>query len=440
MPPPDGTPRKGRVRVVVTGVGMVTPLGGDVDSTWAAAVAGRSGVREITRFAARGLPVRVGGEVDDARLPTTREGEDDAPTDRAYRLLAAAAREAATQARLAEVPDRGRVAVSVGGPGGAPRGDDVARLARLQDAAGRVDLGTLACEDAYDLALFDRRRCDHAPGRLARALDARGAVLSIVSACAASAQAIGEGMRLLREGRADAVVAGGSEAHLEYAGFVGFVNLGALCKKYPSPERASRPFDRRRGGFVMSEGAGALVLEPLEKARARGATVLGEVLGYGDSADAWRITDVHPEGAGAVLAMTRALADAGISPDAVEYVNAHGTATAINDPVETAAIKRVLGDRARRVPVSSNKSMLGHTIGAAGAVEAILTLRGIREGVLLPTINYETPDPKCDLDYVPNEARRVAHRIAISNSFGFGGQNACLVLAAAPAALAEDAA
>jgi 3-oxoacyl-[acyl-carrier-protein] synthase II len=410
---------------------MVTPLGGDVESTWAATVAGRSGVREITRFVAKGLPVRVGGEVDDARLPPPAPGEDDSPSDRAYRLLATAAREAAAQARLVEVPDRGRVAVSVGGHGGSPRVEDVARVVGLQDAAGRLDLEALARDAGYDLSLFDRRRCDHAPGRLAKALDARGAVLSIVSACAASAQAIGEGLRLLREGRADAVVAGGSEAHLEYAGFVGFVNLGALCKKYPSPEKASRPFDRRRGGFVMSEGAGALVMEPLEKARARGAPVLGEVLGYGESADAYRITDVHPEGAGAVLAMTRALADAGVSPDAVEYVNAHGTATAINDPVETAAIKRVLGERARRVPVSSNKSMLGHTIGAAGAVEAILTLRGIREGVVLPTINYETPDPKCDLDYVPNEARRLAHRVAISNSFGFGGQNACLVLGAA---------
>jgi 3-oxoacyl-[acyl-carrier-protein] synthase II len=416
---------------VVTGVGMVTPLGGDVDSTWAAAVEGRSGVREISRFVARGRPVRVGGAVDDAWLPPPGPGEDGAVTDRAYRLLAAAAREAAAQARLSGLPDRGRVAVSVGGHGGSPRVEDVERATRLQDAEGRFDLAGLSRESAYDLTLFDRRRCDHAPGRLARALDARGAVLSIVSACAASAQAIGEGVRLLREGRADAVVAGGSEAHLEYAGFVGFVNLGALCKKYPSPEKASRPFDRRRGGFVMSEGAGALVLETLAHARARGAVVLGEVLGYGESADAYRITDVHPEGAGAVLAMVRAIADARLSPDAVEYVNAHGTATAINDPVETAAIKRVLGDRARNVPVSSNKSMLGHTIGAAGAVEAILTLRGIREGVLLPTINYETPDPKCDLDYVPNEARRVAHRVAISNSFGFGGQNACLVLGAA---------
>ena len=415
---------------MVTGVGMVTPLGRDVAATWEAAVAGRSGVREISRFTATGLPVRIGGAVDDAGLPPAGPGED-APTDRAYRLLAAAAREATSQARLAEVLDRDRIAVSVGGHGGSPRVEDVARMARLQDAEGSLDLGALLKETGYDLTLFDRRRCDHAPGRLAQALDARGAVLSIVSACAASAQAIGAGLRLLREGRADVVVAGGSEAHLEYAGFVGFVNLGALCKKYPSPEKASRPFDRRRGGFVMSEGAGALVLETLTHARARGVPVLGEVMGYGDSADAFRITDVHPEGAGAILAMTRALADAGVSPDAVEYVNAHGTATAINDPVETAALKRVLGDRARKVPVSSNKSMLGHTIGAAGAVEAILTLRGIREGVMLPTINYETPDPKCDLDYVPNQARRVAHRVALSNSFGFGGQNACLVLGAA---------
>jgi 3-oxoacyl-[acyl-carrier-protein] synthase II len=278
------------------------------------------------------------------------------------------------------------------------------------------------------------RRCDHAPAVVARDLDARGLVMPVVSACAASAQAIGEAVRWLREGRADAMVAGGVEAHLTYAGFVGFVLLGALAKKVPAPEKASRPFDRRRSGFVMAEGAGAVVLETLASARARGRRVLGEVLGYGDSADGYRITDVHPEGEGARLAMARAMADAGVSPDEVEYVNAHGTSTPTNDPSETLAIKRALGEaRARRVPVSSNKSMLGHTIGAAGAIEAILTWKGMEEGVLLPTINYETPDPKCDLDYVPNQARRVPHRVALSNSFGFGGQNACLCLGAGDA-------
>ena len=212
---------------------------------------------------------------------------------------------------------------------------------------------------------------------------------------------------------------------------MGFALLGALVRRYPSPEAASRPFDRRRNGFVIAEGAGALILETLEGARARGRPVLGEILGYGDSSDAYRITDVHPEGDGALRAMQGALADAGLEPDAVEYVNAHGTSTPTNDPVETLAIKRLLGERAHGVPVSSNKSMIGHTIGAAGAVEAILTLEGMRRGVLLPTINQEAPDRKCDLDYVPNEARAMAHRTALSNSFGFGGQNGCLCLGAA---------
>lgn len=233
---------------------------------------------------------------------------------------------------------------------------------------------------------------------------------------------------MIREGRVDAALVGGCESTLNFIGFVGFQLLKAIAEKYKTPESASRPFDRRRSGFVMSEGAGALVLESMEGAQARGAVILGEVLGYGDSADAYRITDPHPEAAGAILAIRSALQDAGLPPEAVEYVNAHGTSTTLNDIVETKAIRAVLGEHAGSVPVSSNKSMLGHTIGAAGAIEAILTLMGMRKGLILPTINYEYPDPKCDLDYVPNEARRIQHRVALSNSFGFGGQNACLCL------------
>ena len=416
-------------RIVVTGWGMVSPLGPTVDATWDACVAGRSGVRELTRWDARGLPCRIGGEVDDAWITTPAEPGGNVPATRPHRILLTAARQAAEMAGLASIRDRGRVSVVMGGHAGSPGIPDIERVTRTDaDGTGRIDLGRLARDPTYDLRMFDLRRCDHAPARVARELDAQGAVIPIVSACAASAQALGEATWLLREGRADAVVAGGVEAHLSYSGFVGFVMLGALVKRYASPEKASRPFDRRRSGFVMSEGGAAVVLETLASARARGRTVLGEVLGYGASADGYRITDVHPEGEGAILAMRKAIADAGLTPDDVEYVNAHGTSTPTNDPAETQAIKRVLGDRARSVPVSSNKSMLGHTIGAAGAVEAILTWKGMREGIVLPTINYETPDPKCDLDYVPNEARRLAHRVAISNSFGFGGQNACLCL------------
>lgn len=421
-------------RVVVTGWGMVTPMGGSVEATFSGCVEGRSAIREFRAFVAAGLPCRVGGEVDDAALPADPGGLV-APATRPHRLLLAAGRQAASSARLHEVRRRERIAVLVGGHGGCPTPADIARTVRHVDDRGAVDEAGLRAEARYGLRQFDLRRCDHAPSVLADDLDARGGAVGIVSACAASAQAIGEATRRLREGRADAVVAGGVDSHVNFAGFVGFVLLGALVKRYASPEKASRPFDRRRSGFVMSEGAGVVVLETLASARARGAVPLGEVLGYGDSADGFRITDVHPEGEGARLAMVRAMADADVTPDDVEYVNAHGTSTPTNDPGETLAIKRALGEaRARAVPVSSNKSMIGHTIGAAGAIEAILTWKGLAEGVMLPTINLETPDPRCDLDYVPNEARRRPHRVALSNSFGFGGQNACLCLGAAPAA------
>jgi 3-oxoacyl-[acyl-carrier-protein] synthase II len=250
-----------------------------------------------------------------------------------------------------------------------------------------------------------------------------------VSACAAGAQAIGEAARTIREGKAEAMIAGGCEATLDFMGLVGFTLIKALAERYRSPQQASRPFDRKRSGFVMSEGAGAVVLEALEHARARGAPILGELLGYGDSADAYRITDTHPRGEGAVLAMQGALEDAGLSPADIEYINAHGTSTQQNDAIETLAIREVFGPRAKTIPVSSNKSMLGHTIAAAGAIECILTLVGMQRSTILPTINYEFPDPKCDLDYVPNAARQQRHRVALSNSFGFGGQNACLCIA-----------
>ncbi len=414
---------------------MVSPLGGDVDSTFAACAEGKSGVRELTRFDPTGLPCRIAGQVDDRHIdpvdPVDPRGvgpERESAGARPHRLLLTAARQAARHADLATIAPRDRIGVVMGGHGGSTSPEEIGRTVRHWDAAGRTDLGALARDGGHDPHSFDDRRCDHAPARVARDLDARGPVVPIVSACAASAQAIGEGARLLREGRADAVVAGGVEAHLTYSGFVGFILLGALVKRYASPEKASRPFDRRRNGFVMAEGAAVVVLETLAHAQARGAPVLGEVLGYGESADAYRITDVHPQGLGAILAMERALADARLSPDDVQYVNAHGTSTATNDPAETLAIKQVLGARAKSVPVSSNKSMLGHTIGAAGAVEAILSWKGMRAGIVLPTINYEVPDPKCDLDYVPNEARRLDHRVVLSNSFGFGGQNACLCL------------
>lgn len=280
----------------------------------------------------------------------------------------------------------------------------------------------------YSALNFLRRKPDVATTILPKLFNCKGPNLTVASACAAGSQAIGEAYRLIQDGRADLMVAGGSEAVVDFMGFVGFMLIKALAERYSAPQEASRPFDRKRNGFVMSEGAAAVVLEELEHAKARRAMIHGEFLGYGASADAYRITDTHPRGLGAVLAMKEALEDAGLRPEEVDYINAHGTSTAQNDVTETRAIKDVFGERAKEIPVSSNKSMLGHTIAAAGAIELILTIMGIHRSILLPTINQEFPDSKCDLDYVPNQARIKEHRIALSNSFGFGGQNACLVI------------
>lgn len=419
---------------MVTGMGMVTCLGRDVASTWTAAAAGRSGIRELTLFDARGLACRVGGEVEEEWLkgpgPASGLEPHEEVGGRPLRLAKLAALEAAREAHLATFSDRSRIAVVLGGHANTPTLDDLERLARATDDQGLVEQTVLAREQDYGPRQFMRRRPDLAPTLLARALDVHGLSMPVVSACAAGGQALGEAFKLLRERRAELVVAGGTECQLNYTAYIGCVLLGALAKRVTDPAKASRPFDRRRNGFVMAEGAAIVVLETLAGARARGKPVLGEILGYGDSADGYRITDMHPEGLGGAQAMQAALDDAGLEPGEVEYVNAHGTSTALNDPTETLAIKHVLGEHARRVPVSSNKSMMGHSFGAAGAIEAVLTWQGMTHGLVLPTINLETPDPKCDLDYVPNTARALKHRVALSNSFGFGGQNACLALGA----------
>ena len=299
-------------------------------------------------------------------------------------------------------------------------------LHRFYDGKGSWDMKGLLSSGGYSYLNFLRRKPDVATTILPKIFDCRGPNLTVASACAAGSQAVGEAYRLIQAGKAEAMIAGGSEAPLNFMGFIGFVLIKALVGRYSTPQKASRPFDRRRNGFVMSEGAGIVVLEELEHARSRGIPILGEVLGYGASADAYRITDTHPAGLGAVLAMRGALEDASLRPEEIDYINAHGTSTAQNDATETKAIKEVFGTRAKEIPVSSNKSMLGHAIAAAGAIELILTLVGMGRSTILPTINHEYPDPKCDLDYVPNEARIKDHRISLSNSFGFGGQNACL--------------
>jgi len=415
-------------RVVITGCGMITALGRNTQETFDCASRGMSGIDYITAFDTTHLPCRIGGQVKDAWL----EGEEGRAerfykfSSRGLRLMRKATAEAAQQARLDDLVHRDRMGVSLGFHGDSPAVEDLMFLHRFYDGKGTWDMDGLMRTGGYSYLNFLKRKPDVATTILPKMFDCKGPNLTVASACAAGSQAIGEAYRLIQKGKADVMIAGGSEAALNFMGFIGFVLIKALVERYSTPQKASRPFDRKRNGFVMSEGAGAVILEELEHARSRGVPILGELLGYGTSADAYRITDTHPTGLGAVLAMRGALEDASVEPDSVDYINAHGTSTAQNDVTETRAVKEVFGKRAKEIPISSNKSMLGHAIAAAGTIELILTLVGMHRSVILPTINYEFPDPKCDLDYVPNEARKKEHRIALSNSFGFGGQNACL--------------
>ena len=420
-----------RRRVVITGCGMITPLGKNSSETFENAGKGLSGIDYITSFDTRGLPCQIGGEIDNTWL---EEIEDDSMhrfnkfSSRGLRLMRKAASEAVRAAHLNEIADRESIGVSLGSHGDNLSVEHMMFLHRFYNGNGYWDMNRLVKAGGYCYLNFFRRKPDAASSILAMLFDCKGSNLSIVSACAAGAQAIGEAGRIIREGKCEVMIAGGCEATLDFTGLTGFVLIKALSEKYTTPQKASRPFDRKRNGFVMSEGAGAIVLEELEHARSRRVPILGELLGYGDSADAYRITDTHPGGLGAVYAIRSALEDASIKNEDVDYINAHGTSTIQNDLTETQAIKEVFGERAGRIPVSSNKSMLGHTIAASGAIECILTLMGMNRSIILPTINYESRDPKCNLDYVPNEAREKEHKIAISNSFGFGGQNACLCL------------
>jgi 3-oxoacyl-[acyl-carrier-protein] synthase II len=419
-----------RRRVVVTGYGMITPIGKDSGETFENARNGVSGIDFISSFETKGLPCRIGGQVSDSWLSgfeAKRLQGIEKCSSRGLKLMMAATSEAAEMARLDAIENRAMIGVSLGYHGENPTVEDLVRLYRHAGGDGWDILG-LTKEGAYSFFNFFRRKPDVAASILSILFDCRGAGFTVVSACAAGAQAIGEALGTIRAGKADVMIAGGCESNLNFMGFVGFVLIRALAEKYSSPDKASRPFDRKRNGFVMSEGAGALILESLEHAEARSAPIYAEVLGYGSSADAYRITDIHPKGDGAVFAMQRAIGDAGLCAADIDYINAHGTSTLQNDQIETLAIKRVLGERAKTVPVSSNKSMTGHTIAGGGAIEAGLTIMGMNGSIVLPTINYEFPDPKCDLDYVPNQARPLEHSVALSNSFGFGGQNACLCL------------
>ncbi|MER3400167.1 MAG: beta-ketoacyl-[acyl-carrier-protein] synthase II [Thermoflexus sp.] len=404
-------------RVVVTGMGAITPLGNDVETFWQNVVAGRSGVGPITLFDASALKTRIAAEVKGFDPEAWFGRKEARRMDRYAQFALAATQQALQDARLDPGHvDRERVGVILGtGIGGIG--------ALVQGVETLMTRGP----DRISPFMVPMMLADTAPGLIAIAYGFRGPNMAVITACASGTNAIGEAMHLIRRGDADVVIAGGAEAAILPISVAAFNVMGAISTRNEEPERASRPFDRTRDGFVMGEGAGILVLERLEHAQARGARIYAEVVGYGASADAYHITAPLENGEGAALAMRRALADAGLSPREVDYINAHGTGTPLNDKSETQAIKAVFGEAAYDVPISSTKSMIGHLLGAAGAVEAIVCIRAITDGVIPPTINYEHPDPECDLDYVPNTARRRPVRVAMSNSFGFGGHNACVI-------------
>ncbi len=326
--------------------------------------------------------------------------------------------------------DRTRFGVYLGSGEGQQDFPRFVKLMNQTSRDGRVDTAEFTRQGMRELHVI--REAEQEPGtpsaHLAGMFGARGLNSNCLTACAASSQAIGEAFELIRRGNADVILSGGTHSMIHPFGVTGFIRLTALSTRNDEPDRASRPFDRDRDGFIIGEGAGMLVLEELDHARARGARIHGEVVGYGSTADAFRITDSHDEGRGAIACMKEALADARLRPEDIDYINAHGTSTAVNDSIETLAIKRIFGDAAYHVPISSTKSMMGHLIAAAGSVEAIVCLLAIRDGVLPPTVNLENPDPECDLDYIPNQARHKEIDVTLSNSFGFGGQNITLIL------------
>ncbi len=424
-----------RRRVVVTGLGMINPLGNDVKTVWEALVAGRSGVGNISIFDASQYPTKIAAEIRNWDVSSCV----DAPElwqkrGRHAKFAAGAARQAIDDSGVLDsIKDRGRIGVYFGaGEGNQDFFNFTQMLCAAHAGGSEFNMDAFIREGLriLDPELELEQEPSMPAAHLANMFDVQGPNINCLTACAASSQAVGEATELIRRGQVDAMIAGGAHSMIHPFGLTGFNLLTALSTNNTDPTKASRPFDRLRDGFVLGEGSSVVILEELEHAKKRGAKIYGEVLGYGCTADAYRITDIHPEGRGAIGCMRASLVDGGINAEDVGYVNAHGTSTTVNDKVETVACKAVFGERAPKVPVSSTKSMMGHLIAAAGASEMIVCLLAMRDGVLPPTINLENPDPLCDLDYIPNQAREAKVNVSLNNSFGFGGQNVTLALGA----------
>jgi len=405
-------------RVVITGMGTITPVGLNVNEFWSSLVAGKGGVGRITRFDASAFSTQIAAEVKGFDPSSVIDRKELRRQDRFVHYAIAAAHEALGDSKLElDKEDRDRIGVLVGsGIGGIETWEG--QFHKLRDSG----------PDRISPFFVPMMIIDMASGEISIRWNLKGPNFATVSACATSAHAIGESFHIILRQEADVMIAGGSEAAITPLSMAGFCSMRALSRRNDTPGKASRPFDLNRDGFVMGEGAGIVVLEELERAKARGARMYAEIAGYGATADAYHMTAPAPGGEGAARAMQAALSSAGMLPEEVGYVNAHGTSTDLNDKYETMAIKTVFGSHVSKLAISSTKSLTGHLLGAAGVIETIATAKTLVEGIVHPTINYEIPDPECDLDYVPNKARKLAVTAAITNSFGFGGHNVCLVL------------
>ena len=410
----NGQPR----RVVITGMGIVSPLGSDVERFWTRLTAGESGIGPVTRFDISKYDTRIAGEVREFRAEDYLDRKEIRRADLFVQYAIGATAQAVKQAGVSpETVDANRYGVVVGsGIGGIATFEDQHRTL-LEKGPSRVS--------PFFIPMMIS---DMASGQVSIQFGAKGPNYCTVSACSSGAHAVGDAFRIIQYNEADVMISGGAEAPVTPVSFAGFCSMKAMSTRNDDPQRASRPFDAQRDGFVMGEGAGIVVLEELEHAKRRGVKILGEIVGYGATGDAHHITAPAPEGEGAARAMRAAIQDSGLALESFGYLNAHGTSTPLNDKFETQAIKSVFGDRAKKLPVSSTKSMTGHLLGAAGGLETIICVLALERQMLPPTINYETPDPDCDLDYVPNTARAVDLQAALSNSLGFGGHNVTLAL------------